>query len=299
MSQSEVARRFNLAKRTRTPEVTDPAGVPPPSWRRRLLPLATRLAPETAARVLARRYLRPNVALLGDPDAVARWGTVVRPVPGLTLLRRPAAAGPKAPRVLIAPGLNGHFRQFTRLAGVLGDAGLTVDFLVLPGHGHPGEDLCGLNQIVSALEAATQQDRYHGIVAHCVSANAALLVPATSDPLPRLALVSAPLDLPRLIRLGGTQYGLTGHCLDRFCHHVSALGAPWPTDSPWQPGALAREDSLLMVHGRHDDAAPPEDLEQMAEVAPRTRITLFENGGHNSILTMHAPCTQLADFMRP
>ncbi|ETA52337.2 hypothetical protein P279_09260 [Rhodobacteraceae bacterium PD-2] len=264
-----------------------------------MLPLATRLAPEATARVLARRYLRPNVALLGDPDAVARWGTVVRPAPGLTLLRRPAAAGPEAPRVLIAPGLNGHFRQFTRLAGALGDAGLTVDFLVLPGHGHPGEGLCGLNQIVSALETVTAQARYHGIVAHCVSANAALLAPPTTAPLARLALVSAPLDLPRLIRLGGTQYGLTGPCLDRFCQHVSALGAPWPTDSPWQPGALAREDTLLMVHGQHDDAAPPEDLAQMAEVAPRTRIALFESGGPNSILTMHGPCTQLAAFMRP
>lgn len=261
--------------------------------------MAMRLAPETLARILARRYLRPNVALLDDNEAVTRWGEVIRPMPGVTLLRRPAASGPRAPRVLIAPGLNGHFRQFTRLAGALSAVGLTVDFLVLPGHDHHGEGLCSLGDIVAALQAASAQDRYHGIVAHCVSANAALLAPGATAPVARLALVSAPLDLPRLIRLGGTQYGLTGRCLDRFCHHVSALGTPWPTDSPWQPGASAREDAILLLHGRQDFAAPPEDLEQVTEVAPKARIALFEDGGHNSILTMHAPCSHLAAFMRP
>lgn len=286
-------------------DASAPIATPPPTLRARLrrtvLLSATVLAPRLTADKLARRYLTSDQSVL---DILAgrshRFDILDLGQDSFILRSRVRKAATDAPRVLIAPGHDGHIRQFTRVARALQKRGATVDMLIYPGHGHASRKICSLKDIVDAICRATEsQGPYDGIAAHCVAANAMFHALERGLSSPRIALISVPLDLPGLIRLGGRQYGLSGRCLDQFVGRVSALGAPCTIDSPWQPVAETRDEDLLIVQSRNDYAAPVEKARPLADVWPGAQMEEFDHGGHNGILNVTSAINRIAEFLVP
>ncbi|WP_167648678.1 alpha/beta hydrolase [Mameliella alba] len=269
--------------------------------RRTVLLSATILAPRLAADKLARRYLTSDQAVLDRLAGRSHRFEIVDLGQDCFVLRsRFRGNAADAPRVLIAPGHDGHIRQFTRVVRALQKRGATVDMLIYPGHGHAKRRVCSLGDIVDAICRATQSEGpYAGIVAHCVAANAMFHALERGISAPRMTLISVPLDLPGLIRLGGRQYGLSGRCLDQFVDRVSALGAPCPIDRPWLPVAETRDEDLLIVQSRNDYAAPVEKARPLAAAWPGAQMEEYDHGGHNGILNVTSAINRIAEFMVP
>ena len=266
------------------------------STRRRALHLAAALAPRLTGRLLARRYLSPASHL--DTAHVARHGAELVPLGAEAALLRHAALRGGAPRVLLVPGHDGHVRQFSRLVRDLRRAGAAVDLLILPGHLHPARTLCSLADIVPAIRLCLDEHGpYDAVGAHCVGARSLLFALGEGLACPRAALISTPVDLPALIRLGGTHYGLEGAALGQFEAGVARLCAPYDPGTDWRPPAMARRGETLVVHARHDYAAPVAGARALAEAMPGARLEVFEEGDHNTILN-HAPASRmLAEFL--
>lgn len=280
---------------------SDPALPPTPGIRRKTLHLAARLAPEMTARILARRYLstpahvdhahiasRPDISFHAfEPDTA-----ILRHAP------RGEGNGATPRRILVAPGHDGHYRQFSRLVRALQNRGAEVDVLIMPGHLEPPKTVCSLRDFTVVIrEAAAQSGPYDGLIAHCVSCNGALLALAEGLSVPRMVFISTPVYLDKLVAFAGRQYGLTGHCLHRFVHHVSRLGDPYPLNAPWQPIAETRDEPLLLIHASDDWAAPAEDLKDMQGVWKNLSIQILDHGDHNTILNVTSAIRGAAEFM--
>jgi alpha-beta hydrolase superfamily lysophospholipase len=268
--------------------------------RRSVLLALAALAPRRTARFLGRRYLTSGAHVAPGQMAGAGPADLLPLDADGGILRYSAGTGAGRPekRILLVHGHDGHVRQFARPIRALRQAGVGVDALVLPGHLAPDRTICSMRNIVEGIKAAvTKHGPYDGIVAHCVSANATLFALAEGLPCDRAAFISAPLDLKGLIRLGGTQYGLRGRCLDLFVQEVSRLGAPYAVETPWRPLAAGCRIPLLALHARHDYAAPAAEVEALAKVAPDARVKVFEQGDHNTILNMSIAATALVAFL--
>lgn len=268
-----------------------------PSLRRRLLNIAVRIAPRLSGRLLALRYLGSDSHV--DPARIARLGEA-RLVPlgrDMAVLRHPAKSE-SGPRVLLVPGHDGHVRQFARLVRELRRAGAAVDLLVLPGHLYRARSLCSLADIVPAIRRCIADcGPYDAVGAHCVGGRSLLFALEEGLDCPRVAFISIPVDLTRLMRLGGTQYGLRGRGLASFEREVTRRCGPYAPDAPWRPAAERRRGATLVVHARHDFAAPVADACAFAAAVPGAELAVFEQGDHNAILNVAAAVRQVAEFL--
>ena len=273
----------------------------PTSFRRRLLEPAARMLPKPVAAILARRYLRPSADFLTGYDRYAPNNAQHLTEGGVTRIRFSPlrhAAIPTSQRVLIAPGHDGQFRQFLRLSKRLADAGVEVDLLVLPGHSGPRLKKCSIREIVGALRTCVDRHGpYDALITHCVSSNAALFALEAGPLAPKVIFLSAPINLPALVRRGGAQYGLHGACLNQFVDAVSHLGQPWSLDRPWQPTVRDRSEELLVLHCRNDTSVPVEDAAAVSQVWPGARMDVLLHGDHNSILTLHEAIDRIVAFV--
>ncbi|MBE9637791.1 alpha/beta hydrolase [Salipiger mangrovisoli] len=264
--------------------------------RRRLLHLAAALLPGPTGRLVAWRYLSPASHL--DPAHAARTGAQLLPLGAdMAVLRYPARQ-PAAPRVLLVPGHDGHVRQFARLVRELRLQGAAVDLLILPGHLSRRRKRCGLAEIVPAIQdCGTTHGPYDAVAAHCVSASGLLFALAEGFDCPRLAFISTPIDLGKLLRLGATQFGLSGRCRAAFEAQVIRQCAPYGPEAPWRRVAAARRGETLVLHARHDVAAPLEDARAFAEAVPGGRFEVVDEADHNGLLHVVPAARRLARFL--
>ncbi|MCJ7871134.1 alpha/beta hydrolase [Phaeobacter sp. J2-8] len=269
--------------------------------RRHALDVMTKLSPRGTARMLARRHLTPSACFLADLDRYSPEDITQITVDGVTRLNFPALAkdnSPSGKRILIVPGLDGHFRQFLRLIRRLQTAGVTVDLLVLPGHLGPQRDMCSMRDIAESIHSVTRSHGpYDGVIAHCVGCNGTLFALKHCDLSPKLAFVSTPVNLANLVRQGGRQYGLDGRCLDTFVAEVSRLGAPYAIETPWDHMTANRSEDLLVVHARQDWAVPFDDVTDIGDTWPGAKVQIYEHGEHNSILNVRSAITEITSFM--
>ncbi len=266
--------------------------------RRKALLAAAKLAPGLTARHLAKRYLCSAANIDRARLCGAGKAEFLPSGEAAAVLRHAPMAEPTGQRILLVHGHDGNVRQFGRMIRALQNAGAEVDALLLPGHIEPDRDPCSIADITRAIhDCARTHGPYDGAIAHCVSANG--LIFALEDGLEcgRVVLISAPLDQRKLLRLGGSQYGIEGDCLERFVDEVVRLSAPYPAEAPWRAIAATRSEPMLAVHARNDYAAPAEDLEPLADVWAEGRIEIFENADHNTIVGQSAPVQCVTDFL--
>lgn len=265
--------------------------------RRRLFRAASRIAPQTLADRLAYRYVCSSRALIEDLDPSHYQFKIKTIESDMAILRHDATAS-KAndKRILVVPGHDGHYRQFIPLIRELNISGVTADFVVLPGHMYRKRSVCSLQAITEAILRATEAyGPYEGLIAHCVSANAAILALRDGLICPKVALISTPLELAKLVRMGGAQYALSGQCLDLFMNKVAQLGA-WQHISPWREIAPSRTEKLLLIHAEHDYVAPVNDLDELHKLWPNAELNRFEYCGHNSILNKKRAVSRTVSF---
>ncbi|WP_146636132.1 alpha/beta fold hydrolase [Nioella nitratireducens] len=286
------------------PPPVEPAAPLPPvpapaTLRRRVLRGAILLFPGATARVLARRYLRTEAAIDRTRLAATPGVTLTQLDDGAALLHYPAKAPDRPhPRILLAHGHDGHPRQFARVLQSLRAKGAAVDLLVLPGHRDPAPEVCGVNRIFKAMQTALDSfGPYDAAATHCVTGNALLQSLDSGRTVGRVALVSAALDLPYLIRTSGRLYGLTGRALDRFVAHVARMSAPCPLEIPWREMASRRSEPVMIVHAAGDWAAPVENAETLASVWPGADLRVYDRGDHNTILSVTPAIATLAQFL--
>lgn len=266
--------------------------------RRKVLLTAAKVAPRLTARLLAKRYLCSSANIDRSRLCGAGKAEFLPSGEAAAVLRHAPMAEPSGQRILLVHGHDGNVRQFGRMIRALQNTGAEVDALLLPGHIEPDRDPCSIADITRAiLDCARTHGPYDGAIAHCVSANA--LVFALEDGLEcgRVVLISAPLDQRKLLRLGGSQYGLEGTCLEQFVDEVVRLSAPYPAEAPWRAIAETRSEPMLAVHSRDDYAAPAEDLEPLVDVWAEGRVEIFEKGDHNSIVAQSEPVQCITDFL--
>lgn len=257
-----------------------------------------RIAPGYASRVFARRYLITSESFLKDIGLEVRGITLVSLSEDHYLLRVPLPDGRQlARRVLIAPGHDGQFRQYVLMIQQLQARGIQADVLVYPGHRVARSAVCSIRHIVDSIQqAAAQHGPYDGLIGHCVGSNAALFCLRDGLSFPRLALVSTPIDFPKMVAVGGGQYGLTGAHLNTFVQEVSRKGLPYPIDLPWKPLVAQRQEPLLIVHAQNDWVAPVSDTEELAAAWPGARRLVIPGSGHNEVLFSRSAAKALAAF---
>ena len=177
---------------TNTTEMPPDTALPPPALsfkaglKRSALLAAARLFPAYTAQRLAHRYLCSSHGFLDELEHRRNPFDVLHLGPDLAILRHPRAVA-HSRRILIVPGHDGHYRQFTRLLRSLTKANLAVDMLVMPGHVHSDQTKCSIKDMVGAIQrAVADQGPYDGLVAHCVSANAALFALQDGMTCPRM-----------------------------------------------------------------------------------------------------------------
>ncbi len=269
--------------------------------KRMILNSSAVLAPSFTANKLAHRYLQSDHGYMVDlAHGRQRFDVSTIGQDMAVLHSSGATAAEDAPRILVVPGHDGHYRQFVRLMRTLEKKGAWVDMVALPGHLYPEKTICSMRDMTEAVKRAVQENGpYDAIVAHCVTANATLFALRDGLECPKIVLISTPLDLPGLVRFGGQQYGLSGRCLDRFVDRVSELGAPYALDTPWKPIAKERSEDLLVVHARADYAAPVEHIYEIDGLWQGAEIAVFDHGGHNTILNVKSAVNRIADFLIP
>ncbi len=264
----------------------------------RFLPLAHKIAPGETAKFLAKRYLNSSHAMLTDlaerPDMFSQT-----PVgDGLVLHFKPEDRPVDAKRVLIVPGHDGHFRQFLRMITALHKAGFAVDFVALPGHLTPEAYACDMGMMARIIRATVNKcGPYHGIVTHCVTANALIFELANGPLSDRIVLASLPLNVSKLVRHGGELMGLSDAPLDRFVDAVDALGAPYHLDTDWRAICKDRTERCLLLHSQDDFAAPVDDIYALRDVWPGTQTQILERGDHNGIVAMRSASDSIIAFM--
>ncbi|WP_432677690.1 alpha/beta fold hydrolase [Nioella aestuarii] len=271
----------------------------PDSLRRRVLHLAAGLFPRLTARLLARRFLSSTSFVDRAKIAASPDITLVELGTGGAVLRH-AAPDPTRPyaRVLLAHGHDGHPRQFARILKALRVRNAAVDVLVLPGHLDQQPEICGVDRIVGAIGAALDLfGPYDSVATHCVSGNGLLHCLDEGRDVGSVALISASLDLPHLVRTSGVQYGLKGKTLDHFIASVGSLGAPYPLNTPWHHIATRRGEPLMVIHAKADWAAPVENAEELGKLWPNADIRIFDRGDHNTILSVSPAVTAVAEFL--
>ncbi len=282
-----------------SPAATMPPVPAPETVRRRVLHIATRLFPGFTSRLLARRYLCTRSAVDRARLSASAEVTLTELEGGAALLSYPSTdPDTPHPRILLAHGHDGHPRQFARLLKSLRARGAAVDMLVLPGHLNPGSEICDVNRIFEAMRITLDRfGPYDAAATHCVTGNALIKSLDEGREVGRAAIISAPLDLPYLIRTSGRLYGLTGRCLDRFVDHVGKLSAPCPLRIPWDRLAPTRTEPLMIVHAAGDWAAPVENVEALSEVWPGADLRVYDRGDHNTILNVTPAVAAVAEFL--
>lgn len=268
------------------------------SARRSCLHVGAALAPRYMGSMLARRYLASSAYL--DLGKLGQDVSVLPVSDTLRILRFGAQSTGSEPkkRVLVIHGHDGHFRQFLRLLKILRMSGAEVDMLILPGHLVPEQTVCGTGDIVLAILAAGEvYGPYDAALGHCISANSLLFALERGFSTPRAVFVSAPIELHKLVAQGADLYGLKGLCRSVFIESVSQLFAPYPLELDWRPLAQARPENCLILHAKHDTAAPVEDVEILAKVLPHAQLRIFSQPDHNSILNSKSAMQVAAEFM--
>lgn len=190
-----------------------------------------------------------------------------------------------APLVLGLHGWGSEAGALWPLAAPLLDAGFALLLLDAGGHGASeaeafmsmprfAEDLAAARAAVAGLPGLAA--RPVGLIGHSVGAGACLLHAAEAEGVGAVVSLSAFADPGEATAGWLAARGLRGPLQRRMLAEVEALlGQSFASFAPWRSAARLRAP-LLLVHGRRDSVARPEDARRLHAAAPASRLLWVE-----------------------
>jgi pimeloyl-ACP methyl ester carboxylesterase len=263
-----------------------------------LLNLFGRIAPKTAARLVADLISRPRGRNPTQPWELAT-GTVGQQVELRTGLHA-RSWGESGPLVLTLHGWRGRTTQFRPLAAVLLARGLRTLALELPGHGVSigdsatprliGEMLVEVERIVGPVHAA---------IGHSFG-GAALGAGLVYGFRPkRIVIVSSPTRVSRIPVLLAKTAGLPPRAMKEFAKQLDRDAGRPSRELDLVSTAPPEGIPGLLIHDLEDAVIPYNEAEALANAWPGLKFMTTSGKGHRDILSAPEVMKAIVDFVVP
>ena len=277
-----------------------PAGL---RWLRWQLQALWAVAPALAFRQAWRLFITPRRLPIKDWEAPAladsRRRTVAHTTGPIAVYEWGRAA---APAVVLVHGWE-HRASFWRAwVQPLLRAGYRVVALDGPAHGASGGRQTTLLDFGGAVQAVINTvGEVRAIVAHSFGAASVAGLPvqlAGGGVLPRLVLISAPLN-PRVVASRFADFlGLSDDLVTRFARHIQqATGRPVDTFAVAAAGPATGAEKVLVLHDEGDEIIPFAEGKQIVAAWPGAELLATRGLGHNRILRDAGVIANAIDFI--
>ena len=263
-----------------------------------LLAIFGRIAPKTAARLVADMIARPRGRNPTQPRELAT-GTVGREVELRTGLHA-RSWGETGPLVLALHGWRGRTTQFRPLAAALLERGMQTVALELPGHGVSvgdsapprllGELLVEVERVVGPVHAA---------IGHSFG-GAALGAGLVYGFRPkRIVIVSAPTRVSRIPLLLAKTAGLPRPAMKEFVKILDRDAGRPSAELDLVSTAPAAGIPGLLIHDLEDAVIPYNEAQALANAWPTLKVMTTKGKGHRDILSAPDVVRTIVRFVDP
>ena len=232
--------------------------------------------------------------LTARDDALLRRGVKFELACGLA-----ATAWGEGPTVLLAHGWNSRATHWAAYIEGLTAAGYRAVAIDAPGHGDsPGERCHVLEYALRLVEVARQIGPLAGVVAHSFGAGAAVLALDRGLAADRVALLSGPASLARVVERWGRSHGLPEADLPALLDRVERAVAEPMAELDLTRIVLDLRQPALIVHDRSDEEVPLDDGIAVAAAWPGAKILVTERYGHRRIMIAREVVRAVVEFLR-
>jgi pimeloyl-ACP methyl ester carboxylesterase len=255
-----------------------------------------RIAPQTAARVMAYLISRP-----GGRNPVQTWelatGTVGRAIELRTGLHA-RSWGESGPLVLALHGWRGRTTQFRPLAAELLARGMRTIALELPGHGISVGDSATprlLGELVIEVERITGP--VHAAIGHSFGGSALGAALVYGFRPERLVIVSSPTRVSRMPVFIAKAAGLPPRAMKHFVRLLDEHAGRPSAELDLVATAPASGIPALLVHDTEDAVIPYSEAEALVQAWPGLRFMTTTGKGHRDILAAPEVIRAIAEFV--
>jgi pimeloyl-ACP methyl ester carboxylesterase len=202
------------------------------------------------------------------------------------------------PTVLLAHGFEGSTAQFGAVIDALVARGYAVVALDMPAHGASGGDEASPGTFARAVEQALRQlGSVHAVVGHSLGAAAGLYAVAQHGGAGRIALVSAPSALERVLRGFAGAVKLSRRGTDALVASVERRVGQPAADFDVRRIAPLLSLPILLIHDQNDRQVPVAEATRAAHALPSAELMVTRGLGHNRLLADPAVVAAIANFV--
>ena len=257
----------------------------------------SRLAPAAAARLAARRFVRPPRHRREEPEAraLAAARTEVVDVGGRSVRTWSWGHGPG---VLLVHGWGGRGGQLLPFVPPLLARGYSVTTFDALGHGDSDGRTATLPDLVAGLSAvAAAHAPVHGVIAHSIGAVAVARALFERLRVEAAVFLAPPADLVSASLAFADALGLSRRVRELMQRHLEArVGVSWDA---FDVTRLAERQStpLLVIHDRGDAEVPWQAGAAIAHAWPGARLLTTDALGHRRLLRDPTVVTAAVSFI--
>jgi pimeloyl-ACP methyl ester carboxylesterase len=204
----------------------------------------------------------------------------------------------KGPTVLLAHGFEGSPAQFGAVIDALVERGYAMVSLDMPAHGASSGDEASPGTFARAVsQALGQLGPVHAVVGHSLGAAAGLYAVAQHGGVGRIALVSSPSALERVLRGFAGAVRLSRRGADAFVASVERRVGQPAADFDVKRIAPLLSLPILLIHDQNDRQVPIREAARAAHMLPNAELIVTRGLGHNRLLADPAVVTALVNFV--
>lgn len=253
------------------------------------------LARERRLEEALQAFLTPHrTPLTPREEALLRRGTKLGIVGGLAV-----TSWGEGPTVLLVHGWNSRGTHWGAYVDALTEAGFRAVGVDAPAHGDSPGDRCHvLGYGLRLVEVARQVGPLAGVVAHSFGAGATVLALDRGLRAERVALLSGPASLAKVVERWGRGHLLPEGEIAAFLDRVErAVGEPIE-ELDLMRIVVGLDQPALIVHDRSDEDVPVGDGLAVAEAWPGARMLVTERYGHRRILIAREVVREVLAFLK-
>jgi len=204
----------------------------------------------------------------------------------------------EGPTVLLAHGFEGSPAQFGAVIDALVERGCAVVALDMPAHGASGGDEASPATFARAVDQALRRlGTVHAVVGHSLGAAAGLYAVAQRGGVGRIALISSPSALERVLRGFAGAVRLSRRGADAFVASVERRVGQPAADFDVKRIAPLLSLPILLVHDQNDRQVPVAEAARAAHILPGAELMVTRGLGHNRLLADPAVVTAIVEFV--